>query len=149
MSGPATMPAGHAPGPSIAEFEALDFDLARFDHEAHVCVAWRYLQHCDVLTAIERYAATLRRLTAKLGVPGKYHETITWFYLLAVAERAVGEAASDWGRFQLAAPELFAAHPGFVERYYSAELLRSEQARARFVLPDRVPGIPTFRRHAV
>jgi len=148
VSAAVAMPAG-VPGPSIAEFEALDFDAARFDHEAHVCVAWRYLQHCDALTAIARYGATLRQLTAKLGMPGKYHETITWFYLLAVAERAVGEAATDWSRFKSTAPELFAAHPGFVERYYSAELLGSEQARARFVLPDRAPGIPTPRHQAV
>lgn len=130
------------PGPSLEAFEALDFDVARFDHQAHVCVAWRYLQNYDVLTAIDRYRRTLRTLTCKLGVPEKYHETITWFYLLAVSARAGAPAASDWQRFKAGNPELFASHPDYIYRYYTADCLASDLARTRFVLPDRLATEP-------
>jgi len=83
------------PGPSIAEFESLDIDPNHFDHEAHVYVAWAYLQKFGLLASIDRYSTVLQRLTMKFGVPEKYHETITWFYLLATAERACGSAAED------------------------------------------------------
>ena len=128
------------PGPDISTFESLEFDVASFDHEAHLAVAWRYLQHCDLLEAIGRYRDTLKRLTCKLGVPEKYHETITWFYLIAVSEAATGAAKTDWNRFRTENPALFRREPSVIRRFYSAARLMSEEARERFVLPDLQPG---------
>jgi hypothetical protein len=128
-----------APGPDIAQFEALDVSPSAFDHEAHIYVAWSYLRELDPLTSIDRYRSVLRRLTAKLGVPDKYHETITWFYLLAVAERAIGNAATDWNVFKRRNPELFQRNPGLIRNYYSESRLMSDTARQQFVLPDLSP----------
>ena len=124
------------PLPTIEQFESLDIDPAGFDHEAHVYVAWSYLQICDLLEAIRRYRETLIRLTRTLGVPGKYHETMTWFYLLAVAERATGDQAADWALFRASNPDLFRRNPSLIRRFYSEGRLASELARAQFVLPD-------------
>ena len=122
--------------PTIQQFESLDVDPASFDHEAHVYIAWSYLQICEPLEAIRRYRETLKRLTRKLGVPDKYHETMTWFYLLAVAERATGDDASDWSLFKTRHPGLFQRNPGMIRHFYSEERLMSDLARAQFVLPD-------------
>ena len=40
-------------------------------------MAWLYLERYTLLDAVSRFTAAIRRLTEKLGVPGKYHETIT------------------------------------------------------------------------
>ena len=128
-----------APGPDLEQFEALEVDPSEFDHEAHVYVAWSYLREMDLLTSIDRYRSVLRRLTAKLGVPDKYHETMTWFYLLAVAERATGTSATDWDIFKRRNPELFQRHPGLIRHYYSQSRLMSDTARQQFVLPDLSP----------
>jgi hypothetical protein len=127
------------PGPTIAQFESLDVDPAEFDHEAHLYVAWSYLKQFDLLASIDRYRSTLRRLTQKFGVPDKYHETITWFYLIQVGERAAGNAASDWLGFKEENRDLFARNPGIIRRYYSESRLRSEVASEIFVLPDLSP----------
>lgn len=127
-----------APGPSIAEFESLDVDAERFDHEAHLYVAWLYLEDLELLEAIDRYRTVLRRLTIKLGVPDKYHETITWLYLAAVAERR--QAGADWHGFKASNPELFAPDGAFISRYYSARTIASDTAKRQFVLPDRQQG---------
>lgn len=129
----------NAPGPTIEAFEALDVDPAAFDHEAHLYVAWSYLQRLDLLASIERYRSVLRRLTQKLGVPGKYHETITWFYMIGVSERATGAAAADWKVFKISNPDLFAKRPTVIQRFYSEDRLMSEKARQTFVLPDLSP----------
>jgi hypothetical protein len=129
-----------APGPTLTAFESLDFDVATFNHECHVAVAWRYLQQYDLLDAISRYRDTLRRLTVRIGVPDKYHETITWFYLIAVAEGATGEARDDWFVFRDRNPALFQREPSIVRRFYSADRLGSDVARQHFVLPDLIPG---------
>lgn len=128
------------PGPEIEQFEALDVDPATFDHQAHIYVAWRYLQQMELLECIDRYRSVLRRLTEKLGVPDKYHETITWFYMIGVSERATGAAASEWELFRNSNPDLFAKGPTIIQRFYSEARLRSDKARQTFLLPDLAPG---------
>lgn len=130
------MTASRRPGPDIEAFEALEFDVERFDHEAHVYVAWQYVRSLDLLTAIGRYRDTLIRLTEKLGVPDKYHETITWFYLVAVSEGATGQCRDDWATFRRLNPTLFEREPGAIRRHYSPARLMSPAARQTFVLPD-------------
>ena len=130
------------PGPSIEQFEALAFDAEGFDHEAHVAVAWRYLQQFEAPECIARYRDTLKRLTDSLGVPGKYHETMTWFYMLAVAERAGVNEPGDWHSFRERNEDLFAKEPALIGRYYSERRLSSDEARRRFVLPDLAPVPP-------
>lgn len=128
------------PGSTLAQFEALEVVPEEFGHEAHVYVAWSYLQKFDLLVSIDRYRSALRRLTAKLGVPGKYHETMTWFYMIKVAERATGDAATDWATFKKLNGDLFERGPGIIGRFYSETRLMSEEARNMFVLPDLSPA---------
>jgi len=124
---------------TVQAFETATVDPDDFNHEAHIMVAWGYLQHHDQLEAINRFTAAIKRLTQKLGVPGKYHETITWFYLLKIAERCDGNTASDWNTFKATNPDLFEWNPSIVQKYYSDDLLSSEIARRMFVLPDLTP----------
>ena len=122
-----------------AEFKAAIVNPEEFDHEAHVLVAWRYLQDDDLLPAIEKYSDALKILTRKLGVEGKYHETITWFYMIAVAERLADATKGDWPGFQLANKDLFARSPSLIQQFYSDAHLMSDTARRLFVLPDITP----------
>lgn len=117
----------------VAAFEDATIDAAEFEHEAHLLVGWRYLQDYTLLESITRYSGALKRLTRKLGVPNKYHETITWFYLIKIAER---KAATDWAAFKTANPDLFERNPSIIQQYYSESLLSSECTRQAFVLPD-------------
>jgi hypothetical protein len=117
----------------VAAFENATIDAAEFDHEAHLLVGWRYLQDYSLLDSIKRYSGALQRLTRKLGVPTKYHETITWFYLIKTAER---KAQTDWAAFKNANPDLFERNPSLVQQYYSESLLSSDDARQAFVFPD-------------
>jgi hypothetical protein len=89
--------------------------------------------------AVARFSAALRRLTIKLGIESKYHETITWFFMILIAERRARGPSDTWQRFRDRNPDLFATKPSIIRRYYSAERLASAEARSRFVLPDRLP----------
>ncbi len=124
--------------PSIEAFEAATFDLNIFTHEAHVYVAWSYLQRVSLVEAIERFSSGLKQVTKNLGIPGKYHETITWFFMLIVAERRQAFDTEDWCRFCEANRDLVGRSGILLERYYSGELLASDSARRVFMLPDKV-----------
>ena len=123
----------------FAEFKAATVNPEEFDHEAHVLVAWRYLQADDLLVAIEKYSDALKTLTRKLGVEGKYHETITWFYMIAVAERLEKSTRGAWLDFKSVNNDLFAREPSLIQQFYSDAHLMSETARRVFVLPDIAP----------
>jgi hypothetical protein len=132
-----------APGPTLAAFESLAFEVDAFDHEAHVYVAWLYVRDFELPDAISRYCDTLRRLTSMIGIPGKYHETITWFFMILVAERVRRDPARSWEAFRQSNPDLFRQRPGIIRHYYSDERLGSQEARRHFLLPD----IRTAGRH--
>jgi hypothetical protein len=122
---------------SIDAFERGDIDPEAFDHHAHVYVAWLYLERYPLPAALEKFDASLRRLTVKLGIPGKYHATITWFFLLLIGERRAEDPGADWNRFRRRNGDLI-DDGGLPGRYYLRETLASDRARRSFVLPDRL-----------
>ena len=122
-------------GPDIESFEALRFDAAAFDHEAHVYVARELVLRYGQDDAATRYCRTLRRLTQQLGVPGKYHETITRFYIITIAERLRRRPADNWEHFRAANPDILDGT--VLAASYSPERLAAAEARRHFLLPDR------------
>jgi hypothetical protein len=133
------VPASPSPDLSLEAFESLDFDVEAFDHEAHVFIAWLYVIQYDPLEAIERYRDVLKQLTASIGMPDKYHETVTWFFIILIAERARRDPDQDWDAFRQANADLLRQHPGIILDYYAAETLDSADARRNFVLPNFGP----------
>ena len=125
------------PALTITAFEAGAIDAESFDHEAHVYLGWLYVGEYPLIEAVSRFTSALRRLTAALGVPDKYHDTISWFYLLLIAQRSNEATDNDWETFRRNNNDLFSRDDNILGRYYSEELLRSERARQAFVLPDR------------
>lgn len=125
---------------NIDAFEAGSVDPEQFDHEAHVYVAWLYLQGYELKDAIAKFCTALRRLTIKLGIESKYHETITWFFMILINERIQTTKADDWRSFRQQNADLVASSSSIISRHYSAERLGSVLARTQFLLPDLLPG---------
>jgi len=119
---------------TIQQFESGQVDPDLFDHEAHVYMGWLYVREFELADAILRFDAALKRLTTRLGVPGKYHATITWLFLLLISERLDND--ESWQSFRSRNKELIRNSKTTLTRYYSDALLFSDRARERFVLPD-------------
>lgn len=120
---------------TISCFEALAFDPDQFDHETHVYIARELVLDAGQEEAAIRFARTLKALTANLGAPGKYHATITRFYVLSIAERCRHSPGADWDSFKALNPDLFDG--SLLRRSYSKDRLASDEARRFFVLPDK------------
>jgi len=121
----------------LGRFEAATIDPEAFDHRTHIEVAWRYLGALPALAAAERMAAGLRRLTASLGQPARYHETVTAFFVLLIAERRRKRPADSFEAFCRQNPDLLDDARELLLRHYSRSRLDSELARSQFLLPDR------------
>jgi len=123
--------------PTIDDFEAGKLDPESFDHEAHVYIAWQLLEEDDLPLAAVRFTAALKQITGKLGIESKYHETISWFYMILIAERRALQRRHDWKTFAGANPDLLSGPIRLLEQHYSSDRLWSALAKQQFLLPDR------------
>jgi len=117
----------------IAAFEDCTLPPALFTHRQHVRVGWIYLTEGTLLEALPRFVGSLKRYATSLGATTKYHETITFAFLFLIHERMQRTPADTFDDFAVAHPDLFEP---ILDRYYTAETLRSDLARQTFVMPD-------------
>ncbi|MFC4348561.1 hypothetical protein ACFO5Q_11975 [Kordiimonas lipolytica] len=119
----------------LKAFEDASLDPKLFDHKAHIRMGWIYVMRYPLAEAIEKFGRALRAYTRALEAEAKYHETITWFYMLLIAERQAAHPAATFAAF-LGKNRDLVAKPSILTRYYRAETLASDRARYHYVLPD-------------
>jgi hypothetical protein len=123
----------------IAQLENCTLPEAAFHHADHLHAAWLYLTRFPLLEAIAKFSDALRSYAASLGKAHRYHETITWAYLLLLNERIrCAEPAATWEQFVAAHPDLCEWKNSILMRYYRPETLASDLARRVFLMPDRL-----------
>jgi hypothetical protein len=117
-------------------FVTAELPVEQFHHEQHVRVAWMFVRDHGMPAALDKFSRAIKRFADAKGKHGLYHETITWAFLLIIAERLAGKPADTWDAFAADNADLLSWKPSILERYYSKELLASAQARTTFVMPD-------------
>ena len=122
----------------LAQFEAGTLPQDQFHHADHLHAAWLYLTRFSALDALAKFSSALRVYTAALGKADRYHETVTWAYLLLIHERIHRCAPMLWEQFAAKNSDLFEPKNAILLRYYRAETLDSELARRVFVMPDQL-----------
>lgn len=130
----------------LATFEACQIPKAEWTHKAHVRMAWLYLKiHQDWTRALPIVRNGINRLNQSHGNIHGYHETITAVYLQLVQERLNKTTTGlSWLEFKQEHSDLFDYSSPIFLRYYSHELIFSEQARRQFIAPDLAP-LPCFQ----
>ena len=118
------------------EFEACA--VTKFGHAEHLTVALWYLARLPEAEAQERVRAGLKKLSALDG-DGRYNETLTIFWLRAVA--AFVRDADLRLPLPVLRERLVARFPAsrVVFDYYSPERLNSPEAKTAWVEPDLKP----------
>ena len=82
----------------------------------------------------------MRRFAAAQGKPDRYHETITWAYLLLIRERRARSGRCEtWEEFAVRNSDLLLWKGGVLATLYHPETIESDLARHTFILPDRRP----------
>ena len=121
--------------PDLERFMRGETDPAHFPHREHVRMAYEMLSRHDFPETVLHYSRALRAMTARVGKPEAFHQTLTVAFLALIAERMEGGPAGDFGAFVQAHPELL--EKGVLARWYGTERLASAAARRTFLLPDR------------
>jgi hypothetical protein len=117
-------------------FAASQIKPGDFGHRDHLQVAFELLNRHDFLESCAIYGRTIDRMAKSVGAPEKYNATITIAFLSLIAERREGMTQTDIAAFLDANPDLL--DKDVLAAWYSRERLTSAQARAQFLMPDRV-----------
>ncbi len=104
-----------------------------FSHADHVGVAVAALARFEPFEAFAVVARGLRLLAAGAGVPEKFNATVTLAWLSRIAERIETTGCRDPAAFVADNPGLI--EPGWLERRYGSDCLRSSLARTVPLLP--------------
>ena len=107
-----------------------------FGHAEHLRLAWLHDDRLGPEAGDEATAATLKRIDAVHG-GGKYHETITRFWLELVRHARRRFAGTGFESMLAEHPQLL--DKATLSRHYSPELLASAEARRSLVAPDLEP----------
>ena len=138
MSPERPFPPASEPDPVVARFLAGTATATEWDHPAHLRAFAHLLEvEGSAAAAYERMRSLILAHNARVspnGEHGRYHETITRYYVAAVATALADEAES--GRPALDRPEVDREAP---LRHWSRDLLLSEEARSTWVPPDLLP----------
>lgn len=120
--------------PILPRLYAGTIEPEDFSHRDHLQAGWE----CFRLGSADqprRLAAGLRALAARAGAPDRYHATVTGAFLALI-----GSAMKPGQPFE----SFLIDNPGLMNRrcllsYYSPERLELQEARSRFLMPDRQP----------
>jgi len=110
------------------------FNRRPFDHRQHVKFAWTVLSEAPEAEAVRIVSSEIREF-AQLHAPGKYHETLTRFWVHLVAHTRVDAAPGEdfdehLVRFAILTDKDAQSH------HYSPAVLGSDRARTHWVEPD-------------
>ena len=127
-----------------ASFETGTVPPGDFTHRDHVRVAWELLRRYPLGLALHRMIDGVQALGEQRGLPNLYHETITTFYLLAIADaRARAPEEQGFTEFEQQHASILGKSRQFLLGFYSEETLASREARSSFLLPERLPHLVT------
>ncbi len=128
----------------VAGLRARTLPVADFTHHAHVAAtSWFLERHSiDAATCLLRSGIAVYNELCGPGnrVDGGYHETLTLFWIGAVAHHRARQDPRDPLHARVVA--LLAGDLGrsdYPRDFYSGDRLMSQAARARWVGPDRRP----------
>ena len=124
------------------QFEAGTFPARLFSHEAHLRLAWIHLDRYGLDKALSNIRQQIRQLAIQVGVPDKYHETVTSAAVYAVHHFMQKAAYPDFPSFIEANAVLQNDFKDLINSHYSMDIFQNEAARETFIQPDIQPFLP-------
>lgn len=127
----------------LSAFETYEIDAAAFHHREHLRVAYVLITTYGLEAALARLKTSLIGLLTHLGLgTEKYHETVTYAWLLAVNHfMHMTKQSKSFDDFIQSNSLLLDA--SIMSTHYSHSLLQSSEAKGTFLEPDLDP-IPRY-----
>ena len=128
----------------VQGFESGTLAAADWTHAAHIAVAGWYLDDLGQGRALDTLRRNIHHFNEAIGTPNTaargYHETLTVFWV-RILSTAMWKQAPDTALFERVNQLIreFGNAGGLWRDYYSFNVVRSRDARSRWVEPDLRP----------
>src|SRR5580704_15885599 len=118
--------------------------LARhlWTHAAHLAVGTWYLMSFPERIAVEKVRSGIRHYNECVGTANTedsgYHETLTLFWLGMIKAQVCDLVGTSRRLAVLRVIEQYGSRRDLFKEYYSFDVVRSREARGRWIRPDRI-----------
>jgi hypothetical protein len=126
----------------LAAFEMGQIANRSFHHRDHLRLAWIQIRRLGMERASESVAVAIQQFAARHGQANRYHDTMTRFWLRAVALGIDRHPDLGFEGLLAAEPHLLEKNLPFL--HWSPERMGSEEARRGWTEPDlrSLPSTP-------
>jgi len=129
----------------VDAFEARTLPKSDWTHAAHLVVGLTYVLHKPLPDAMRCMRDRVRAYNEATGVANTattgYHETITRFFIVAIAQHVARASDADFDAIASTLLTGPCADSRAPLHFWSKERLMSTEARAMWIEPDRHPLI--------
>lgn len=117
----------------LIAFHSCTLPPEQFGHADHLRLAWLHLHRATFDEALLQVRAGIQRFARYHGAEQKYHETITtaWVRLLSTHQELSFDEFLEQNQHRLSL--------SLLHRFWTADLLASEQAKLHWIEPDLRP----------
>ena len=124
----------------LAAFEAGTLPKERFSHAGHLLAGACYVHRMEESAAIDHMRICVRRFNEAVGgrntETSGYHETITVFWIKALAALHEGHSSLSRAGFAALAVERFGGRRDCFREFYAFDVLASTEARRSWIAPS-------------
>ncbi|WP_067029637.1 hypothetical protein [Allomuricauda sp. CP2A] len=120
----------------VEAFENGNLNPKLFDHEAHLRMAWVYIQNHGEQKAVEKACSGIKHFDVVHGKGNKFHTTITVAAVKVVHHFVKKSSSSTFSDFIEEFPRLKVAFKELLDQHYGFNIFSDEKAKASYVPPD-------------
>ena len=121
------------------QFKNCILDQVLFSHEAHLRLAYLYIQKYGIEKAIEEVCRDIRQYAAFLGAHTKYNVTVTGAAVRVVHHFMLRSSTKNFQEFLAENLQLKTDFRALISSHYKTDIFLSENARLEFMEPELMP----------
>ncbi|TYP71638.1 hypothetical protein [Aquimarina intermedia] len=123
----------------LQQFRSCELDPTLFTHEAHLRLAYLYIQRDGVTQAESIVSQQLQRYVQQLGASDKYNATLTQAAIKAVHHFIQKSTTDTFEGLLHEFPRLKTNFKALMSCHYSFDIYTNDAARRTFLTPDLLP----------
>lgn len=123
----------------IKQFKNGSLNPQIFNHEAHLRLAWLYIDKFGLKKAEKDVQKQLQDFVKIVGAKDKYHKTLTIVAIRTVNHFMQKFETNNFTDFINEFPQLKSDFKELVNTHYSFNIFNSERARSEYIAPDLLP----------
>lgn len=123
----------------VTAFQQCRLRPEQFGHEAHLRLAWLYLENYGLEKAIQLVQKDLKKYVSHWGASDKYNTTLTIASVRAVYHFMERSESNTFKEFIAEFPKLKYQFMELLSCHYAIDIFNSEAAKVAYLEPELLP----------